>query len=60
MVKRTTDPHEVRALLAMYGDKNVESEWATVLGGLADNEAILPPGIGKWEGNGRNSSSCPD
>ena len=53
MVKRTTDPHEVRALLAMYGDKNVESEWETVLRGLADNEAILLPGIGevggKWQ-----------
>jgi len=53
MVKRTTDPHEVRALLAMYGDKNVEAEWETVLGGLADNEAILLPGIGevggKWQ-----------
>src|SRR5208337_4737201 len=53
VVKRTTDAHEVQALLARYGQKNVESEWVTTLGGLDVNEAILLPGIGeaggKWQ-----------
>jgi hypothetical protein len=50
IVRRTTDPHEVQALLAMFGNKNGESEWKTILGGLGLNEAILLPGIGEAEG----------
>ncbi|MGA7794859.1 MAG: HAD hydrolase family protein [Candidatus Acidiferrales bacterium] len=45
IVKRTTDLHEVRTLLAMAGNKNAESEWKAIFGGLAANEGVLLPGI---------------
>lgn len=45
IVKRTTDPHEVRTLLALAGNKDAEAEWSVVFGGLANNEAVLLPGI---------------
>ena len=45
IVKRTTDLREVRTLLAMSGNENVESEWRAIFGGLAVNEAVLLPGI---------------
>jgi hypothetical protein len=45
IVKRTTDLHEVRTLLAMAGNKNAESEWRAIFGGLAANEGVLLPGI---------------
>jgi hypothetical protein len=45
IVKRTTDLHEVRTLLAMAGNQNAEAEWRTIFGGLAIDEAVLLPGI---------------
>jgi len=45
IVTRTTDPYEVRAVAAMFGKGNNESEWKAILEGLASNEAALLPGI---------------
>ena len=44
IVKRTTDLHEVRTLLAMAGNKNAESEWKAIFGGLAANEGCSSSG----------------
>jgi len=45
IVKRTTDSNEVCALVAMVGQKNAESEWKAILGGLDVAEAVLLPGV---------------
>ena len=45
VVKRTTDPREVRTLLAMAGSTNVGSDWQAILGGLAPDEGVLLPGV---------------
>jgi len=45
IVKRTTDLREVRALLAMSGNANAESEWRAIFAGLTIEEAVLLPGI---------------
>jgi hypothetical protein len=50
IVKRSTQPQEVQALLAMVGNKGVEQEWTIALGSLADYEAALLPGIEEAEG----------
>jgi hydroxymethylpyrimidine pyrophosphatase-like HAD family hydrolase len=59
MVKRLIDPHEVQTLLSMFGNKNVESEWKTVLGGLTVSEAVLLPGIQEAEGKLRRIELLP-
>ena len=50
IVKRTTDPNEVRTLAAMVGQNSAESEWRAILGGLAIGEAVLLPGVEEAEG----------
>jgi len=45
VVKRTTDLREVSTLLEMAGSTNAESEWRSIFGGLAVDEAVLLPGI---------------
>ena len=59
IVKRTTDLHEVRALLAMAGDENVEAEWQTIFGGLTVNEAVLLPRIEETGGKLRRFQLSP-
>ena len=59
IVKRTTDLHEVRTLLAMAGSKNAESEWRAIFGGLAANEAVLLPGIEEAGGKLRRFQLTP-
>ena len=49
IVKRTTDPREIRTILAMAGDANTETEWQENFSRLTPDEAILLPGI---EGTG--------
>ena len=43
VVKRITEPDEVRALVAMAGHPALESEWKTILGQLAIGEAAILP-----------------
>ena len=50
IVKRLTRPQEVQTLLTMIENKGVEQEWTTTLGALADDEAVLLPGIEETEG----------
>ena len=50
IVKRLTRPQEVQTLLKMSGDKGIEQEWMSTLGGLADDEAALLPGIDEAKG----------
>ena len=50
IITRTTDPYEVRAMMAMLGKGNNESEWKPILEGLAINEAALLPGIEEARG----------
>jgi hypothetical protein len=50
IVKRTTDPHEVRTLAAMVGKTDAEAEWKAILGGLDVSEAVLLPGVEESEG----------
>jgi hydroxymethylpyrimidine pyrophosphatase-like HAD family hydrolase len=45
IVKRTTDPREIRALLDMAGTAAVESEWTVIFSGLTVDEAVLLPGV---------------
>jgi hypothetical protein len=45
IVKRTTDLHEVSALLAMAGEANAESEWLSIFGTLSLEQAVLLPGV---------------
>ena len=59
IVKRTTDLHEVRALLAMAGNENDEAEWQTIFGGLTVNEAVLLPGIEESGGKLRRFQLSP-
>jgi hydroxymethylpyrimidine pyrophosphatase-like HAD family hydrolase len=59
IVKRTTDLHEVRTLLAMAGNKNAEAEWRAIFGGLAVNEAVLLPGIEEAGGKLRRFKLSP-
>jgi len=44
VVRRLTLPQEVQTLLTMVRNRNVEPEWATLLGVLATSEAALLPG----------------
>jgi hypothetical protein len=50
IVKRTTEANEIRALMAMVGQKQAEPEWRAMLGGLEVGEAILLPGALESEG----------
>jgi hydroxymethylpyrimidine pyrophosphatase-like HAD family hydrolase len=50
IVTRTTDSHEVEALAAMTGYVGAAAEWASLLGGLSMNEAVLLPGTEEAEG----------
>jgi len=45
IVKRTTDPREIRTLLSMAGNLNDETEWKAIFEGLTVDEAVLLPGI---------------
>jgi hypothetical protein len=59
IVKRSTHPAEVQTLLTMVGNKGVEQEWTTTLGALADDEAVLLPGIEEAEGKLRRFKLLP-
>ena len=59
IVKRTTDLHEVRTLLAMAGNQNAEAEWAAIFAGLAVDEAVLLPGIEEAGGKLRRFQLSP-
>ncbi|MGA9722736.1 MAG: HAD hydrolase family protein [Candidatus Binatus sp.] len=50
IVNRTTDLHEVQALVRMVDKGTVDPEWKVALGALASNEAALLPGIEEAEG----------
>ncbi|MGA2509899.1 MAG: HAD hydrolase family protein [Candidatus Acidiferrales bacterium] len=43
IVKRITDPQEVRSLTAMTGNQNLAAEWESTLGSLAASQAALLP-----------------
>jgi hydroxymethylpyrimidine pyrophosphatase-like HAD family hydrolase len=43
LVKRITDPDEVRALVAMAGHPGVEADWRRILGELGPDEAAMLP-----------------
>lgn len=58
IVKRSTHPHEVETLL-MVGSKFPEQEWMNALGGLADDEAALLPGVEEAEGRLRRFRLLP-
>jgi hypothetical protein len=45
VVKLTTQPKEVKTLLTMVGNRNVEAEWTNVLGALEISQAAFLPGI---------------
>jgi hydroxymethylpyrimidine pyrophosphatase-like HAD family hydrolase len=59
IVKRTTDPREVRALLSMAGTKNDEPVWRPVFAGLSVDEGILLPGIQEAGGGLRKFKLSP-
>lgn len=59
IVKRSTHPSEVQTLLTMVANKGVEQEWTTILGALADDEAVLLPGIEEAEGKLRRFKLFP-
>jgi hydroxymethylpyrimidine pyrophosphatase-like HAD family hydrolase len=59
IVKRTTDLREIRALLAMAGSDNVESEWKAAFAGLTVDEAVLLPGIEEAGGKLRRFQLLP-
>ncbi|MGB2677568.1 MAG: HAD hydrolase family protein [Candidatus Acidiferrum sp.] len=59
IVKRSTHPAEVQTLLTMVANKGVEQEWTTILGALADDEAVLLPGIEEAEGKLRRFKLFP-
>jgi hydroxymethylpyrimidine pyrophosphatase-like HAD family hydrolase len=59
IVKRTTDPHEVRALLAMAGGKDEETDWNATFGELPMEEAVLLPGSEEAGGNFRRFKLLP-
>jgi hypothetical protein len=59
IVKRSTHPAEVQTLLTMAGNKGIEQEWTTILGTLADDEAVLLPGIEEAEGKLRRFKLLP-
>jgi hydroxymethylpyrimidine pyrophosphatase-like HAD family hydrolase len=50
IVKRTTDPREVRALLSWMGDRGTESAMISLLAQLELNEAVLVSEIERAEG----------
>jgi len=50
IVKRLIRPKELQTLLTMVGDRSVEPEWTTVLGGLTTSAAALLPGSEEAEG----------
>jgi hypothetical protein len=59
VVKRLSQPQEVRTLLAMVGNRNVEPEWTTTFGRLATREAALLPGSEEAEGKLRRFRLLP-
>ena len=59
VVKRLTQPQEVRTLLTMVGNRNVEPEWTTTFGALATSEAVLLPGTEEAEGKLRRFRLLP-
>ena len=59
VVKRLTQPQEVRTLLTMVGNRNVEPEWTTTFGALATSEAVLLPGTEEAEGKLRRFGLLP-
>jgi len=59
IVKRTTDPREVRTLLAMAGSVNAESEWKAIFERLTVDEAVLLPGIEETGGKLRRFHLSP-
>ena len=59
IVKRTTDPREVRTLLEMAGNPNAEPEWKSIFAGLTVDEAVLLPGIQEAGGKLRRFQLSP-
>jgi soluble P-type ATPase len=60
IVKRTTDPHEVRALLAMAGGTKEEgTDWNTTFGELPVEDAVLLPGSEEAGGKFRRFKLLP-
>jgi hydroxymethylpyrimidine pyrophosphatase-like HAD family hydrolase len=59
IVNRTTDPQEVRTLLAMTGNESAAREWGMVLGSLGPNQAVLLPGTDEAEGKLRRLELLP-
>ena len=51
IVKRLTRPKEVQTLLTMVGNRSVEPEWTTVLGGLATSELLSCLGVKRLKEN---------
>jgi len=51
LVKRTTDPRELRALRKMAGNQIPDAEWKTSLKALRPTQAALLPGPAEAEGN---------
>ena len=45
IVKRTTDPHELRALITTFGNEKDEAEWNSAFKHLTPGQAVLLPGI---------------
>jgi haloacid dehalogenase-like hydrolase/Helicase HerA, central domain len=50
IVKRLTERDELTALVRMFGNRNVESEWKSTLKSLTASEGALLPGIDEAEG----------
>jgi hydroxymethylpyrimidine pyrophosphatase-like HAD family hydrolase len=59
IVKRSTDPHEVGALVRMFGTTGVEAEWKGFFQGLAASQAALLPGIEEAGGRAREFEMLP-
>ena len=59
IVKRTVDPHEVAALLAMAGGKEKKTDWSATFAELPLDEAVLLPGSEEAEGKFRRFTLLP-
>jgi hypothetical protein len=59
IVKRLTEPYEVQALIKMFGNGVVESEWKSTFNSLSPNQAALLPGIEEAEGKLRRFEMLP-
>jgi len=59
IVKRLTHLQEVRTLVTMVGNGDVEREWSAALGALATSETALLPGTQEAEGRLRRFTLLP-